>query len=175
MTEEKRKTPEKTKLLSQESIRTIGKKRKLQVLTNIGSRSHQTEIKEKVRKLLETKLCSRYFIKRINTWAVLLVWYSGPFLKLITEELRQIDQRTRKLLTIHWALHSRDDKDWLYVSRKEGGSRLGSIQDGVVPECASISIGEPLSKIGTISVSHRQKGPLMITWVLRYCEYIIKW
>ena len=32
-------------------------------------------------------------------------------------------QRTRKLMTmIHKALHSKDDVDWLYVSRKEEGS-----------------------------------------------------
>ena len=32
---------------------------------------------------------------------VLLVKYSGPFLKWTNEELRQMDQRTRKLMTIH--------------------------------------------------------------------------
>ena len=49
----------------------------------------QAEMKEKIqkeylrrtRKLLETKLNSRNLIKGINTWAVPLVRYSGPFLK----------------------------------------------------------------------------------------------
>ena len=47
------------------------------------------EMKEKLRtrELLETKLHSRYFVKRINTWAVPLVRYSGPFLKRIQWEL----------------------------------------------------------------------------------------
>ena len=35
------------------------------------------------------------------------------------EELKQIDQRTRKQMTMHKALHPRDDVDRLYVSRKE--------------------------------------------------------
>ena len=35
-------------------------------------------------------------IKGINTWAVLLVRYSGPFLKWTREELQKMDQRTRK-------------------------------------------------------------------------------
>ena len=35
----------------------------------------------KTRKLLETKLCSRNFIKRINATAVPLIRYSGQFLK----------------------------------------------------------------------------------------------
>ena len=34
-------------------------------------------------------------------------------------------------MTIHKALHHRDDVDRLYVSRKEGGRRLASIEDSV--------------------------------------------
>ena len=40
-----------------------------------------------------------------------------------------MDQRAGKLMTIHKALHPRDDVDRLYVSRKEGGSGLASIED----------------------------------------------
>ena len=57
----------------------------------------------------------------MNTWAVPLVIYYGPFLKWSIDELKQMDQRTRKLITMHKALHPRDDVDRLYVSRKEGG------------------------------------------------------
>ena len=78
------------------------------------------EYLRRTRKLLETKLSIRNLIKAINTWAVPLVRYSGPFLKLTREELKQMDQRTRKLMTMHKALHPRDDVDRLYVSRKEG-------------------------------------------------------
>ena len=42
-----------------------------------------------------------------------------------------MDQRTRKLMTMHKVLHSRDDVDRLYVSRKEGGRGLTSIEDSV--------------------------------------------
>ena len=42
-----------------------------------------------------------------------------------------MDQRTRKLMTMHKALHPRDDVDRLYVSRKEGGRGLASIDDAV--------------------------------------------
>ena len=45
--------------------------------------------------------------------------------------LKQMDQRTRKLMTMHKALHSRDDRDRLYMSRKEGGTGLASIEDSV--------------------------------------------
>ena len=89
------------------------------------------EYLRRTRKLLETKLSSRNLIKRINTWAVPLVWYSGPFLKWTRDELKQMDQRTRKLMTMHQALHPRDDVDRLYDSRKEGGRGLASIEDSV--------------------------------------------
>ena len=42
-----------------------------------------------------------------------------------------MDQRTRKLMTMHKALHPRDDVDRLYVSRKEGGRGLARIEDTV--------------------------------------------
>ena len=59
----------------------------------------------RTRKLLETNLSSRNLIKGINTWAVPLIRYSGPFLKWTRDELKQMDQRIRKLMTMHKALH----------------------------------------------------------------------
>ena len=98
----------------------------------------QVEMEEKIqkeylrtRKLLETKLNCRNLIKGINTWAVPLVRYSGPFLKWTRDELKQMDQIRRKLMTMHKALHPRDDVDRLYMSRKEGGSGLASIEDSI--------------------------------------------
>ena len=89
----------------------------------------RTEYLRRTRKLLETKLSSRNLVKGINNWAVPLVRYSGPFLEWTRKELKQMDQRTRKLMTMHKALHPRDDVDRLYVSRKEGGRGLTSIED----------------------------------------------
>ena len=42
-----------------------------------------------------------------------------------------MDQRARKLMTIHKALHPRDEGDRQYVPRKEGGRGLTSIEDSV--------------------------------------------
>ena len=42
-----------------------------------------------------------------------------------------MNQRTRKLMTIHKALHPRDNVDRLYASRKEGGRGPTSIEDSV--------------------------------------------
>ena len=91
----------------------------------------QKEYLRRTRKLLETKLSGTNLIKGINTWAVHRVRYSGPFLKWTWEELRQMNQRTSKLMTMHKALQTRDDVDRQYVSRKEGGRGLASIEDCV--------------------------------------------
>ena len=121
-------------------IRTLGENETHKYLGILEANTiKQVEMKNKIRKeylrrtrkLLETKLSSRNFIKGLNTWAVLLVRYSEPFLKWTRDELKQIDQRTRKLMTMHKALHPRDDVDRLYVSRKEEGRGLASIKDSV--------------------------------------------
>ena len=91
----------------------------------------QKEYLRRTRKLLETKIFWRNLIKGTNTWAVPLVRYLGPFLKWTRDELRQMDQGTRKLITMHKALHPRGDVDRLYVPRKEGGRGLACIEDGV--------------------------------------------
>ena len=52
--------------------------------------------------------------------------YSGPFLKWTREDLKQMHLRTRKLMTIHKALHPRDDVDRLKCVKKR--SRKGTHQ-----------------------------------------------
>ena len=58
-------------------------------------------------------------MKGINTWAVPLVRYSGPFVKWTEEELRQMDQRTRKLMMMHKALHAGDDINRFSETKKK--------------------------------------------------------
>ena len=136
----KRHLTDGIELPNQDKIRTFAENETYKYLGILEADTiKQVEMKNKIqkvylrrtRKLLETKLSSRNFIKGINTWAVPLVRYSGPFLKWTSEELRQMDQRSRKLMTLHKALHPRDDVDRLYVSKKEGGRGLASIEDSV--------------------------------------------
>ena len=98
----------------------------------------QAEMKEKIqkeylrsRKLLETKLNSRNLIKGINTWAVLSLDIPDPFASGPERNLNKWTKGQEKLMTMHKALHPRDDVDRLYVSRKEGGRGLASIEDSV--------------------------------------------
>ena len=55
-----------------------------------------------------------------------------------------MDQRTRKLMTMKKALHPRDDVDRLYISRKEGGRGLASIEDTV--EASTQRLGDYIEK-----------------------------
>ena len=116
-------------LPNQDKIRSFGENKTYKYLGILEADTiKQAEIKDKIkkeylrrtRKLLETKLSCRNLIKGINTWAVSVVRYSRPFVNWTSEELKQMDQRTRKLMTIHKALHPRNDVDRLYVSRKKG-------------------------------------------------------
>ena len=127
-------------LPNQDKIKTLAENETYKYLGILEANTiKQVEMKEKIqkeylrrtRKLLETKLNCRNLIKGINTWAVPLVRYSGPFLKWTRDELKQMDQRTRKLIPTHKALHPREDVDRLYVSRKEGGRGLASIEHSI--------------------------------------------
>ena len=117
----------------------------------------QKEYLRRRRKILEEKLSSRNLIKGINTWAVPLVRYSGPFLKWTREELKQMDQRTRKLMTMHKALHHGDDVDRLYVSRKDGGRRLASIEDTVDASIQRLEDYIEKQERGVIATIRKQK------------------
>ena len=77
------------------------------------------------------KLNSRNLMKGINAWVVPFVRYLRPFLKWTREELKQMDQKTRKLMMMHKALHPRNDVDRLFMSRKGGRRGLASIEDNM--------------------------------------------
>ena len=62
---------------------------------------------------------------------MLLVRYSGPFLKWTREDLKQMDPRRRKLMAMHKTLYPRDDIDRLYTSRKVGVREPSRIEDNV--------------------------------------------
>ena len=136
----KRHLTDGMELPNQDKIRTLAENETYKYLGVLEADTiRQVEIKDKIQKeylrstwkLLETKLSCRNLIKGINTWAVSLVRYSGPFLKWTRDELGQMDQRTRKLMTMHKALYPRDNVGRLYVPRKEGGRGLASIEDSV--------------------------------------------
>ena len=56
----------------------------------------------------------------MNAWAVSVVRYSAGVLDWTEKELKAMDVRTRKLLTMFGAFHRNSGVDRLYMKRKEG-------------------------------------------------------
>ena len=85
----KRHMTDGMELPNHDKIRTLEENETYQYLGILEADTiKQVQIKDTIRKeylrktikLLKTKICSRNFIKGINTWALPLVRYSGPFL-----------------------------------------------------------------------------------------------
>ena len=62
----------------------------------------------------------------VDNWAVSVMRYVAEILKLNTDELKSLDRRTRKFITMHGALHPKSDR--VYLSREMGGRRLISCE-----------------------------------------------
>ena len=88
--------------------------------------------------MLKSKLNGGNLIKAINTFAVSTVRYTAGIFQWNQEELQTLDRMTRKLLTMHGALHPKSDVDRLYVERGKGGRGLMSIEEVVKDEERSL-------------------------------------
>ena len=91
----------------------------------------RTEYFRRVRKASETKLNGGNIIKEINIWAISLLRYSAAFIDLNCTELTQLDRRTRKLMTMHNALHPKSNVHGLNTRKKEGGRGLQGVEETV--------------------------------------------
>ena len=76
---------------------------------SVHERKNQKNYLKRTRNLLEAKRYSGNHIGGINTWAGLLVRYSVSFLKCAQEEHQQMDQITRKLMTVRKLFYPRDN------------------------------------------------------------------
>ena len=78
----------------------------------------EKEMKEKFSKenLRQLRLILRYYklngrnkIMAVNTWVAFVMRYGAGILKWNTNELKSLDRRTRKFMTIHGVLHPKSD------------------------------------------------------------------
>ena len=60
--------------------------------------------------------------------------YSAGIVNWTKEDLREMDRKTRKLLTVDRCMHPQADVDRLCWKRKEGGRGLISIEDCITKE-----------------------------------------
>ena len=93
-------------------------------------------MKEKVRKeyyrrvklALRSELNAGNKITAVNTLAVPVLTYSFHIINWQLQEIKKLDRKTRKLLTMYKIHHPKADVDRLYISRKEGGRGLTQIE-----------------------------------------------
>ena len=96
----------------------------------------ESDMKEKFRKeyfrrfkvIFKSGLNDKNKCLAANMWAVSLLRYSGGILRWTKEELKRMDTKTRKIMTIHGALHPKSDVDRIYVPRGKGGRGLISCE-----------------------------------------------
>ena len=55
--------------------------------------------------------------------------YTAGILDWTVDELKEMDRKTRKLMTMNDVLHPRADVDRLYVPREEGGRGMKSVEE----------------------------------------------
>ena len=78
--------------------------------------------------MLKSKLSEKNKIMAADTWAVAILRHSAGAVEWKTDELRVLDRKTRKVMTLYGALHFKSDVDRLYVARKTGGRGLVSCE-----------------------------------------------
>ena len=109
---------------------------------NIKSKEmKETTTKEyfrRIRRILKSKLNAGNIVTAINSRAVSMIRYGAGIINWNKEELRCMDRKTRKLLTIHRAMHPQADTDRLYMKRNQGGRGLISVEDCVSTEINSL-------------------------------------
>ena len=80
-----------------------------------------SEYKRRLKLVLKSKLNGKNKILAINTWAVSILRYGAGILKWTTNELKSMDRKSRKIMTMHGAFHPKSDAERLYLTREKGG------------------------------------------------------
>ena len=99
----------------------------------------KTEYLRRVKLVAKSKLYGGHIIRAINAWAIGVVRYSGGILEWSDRELRAMDVKTRKYLTMFGAYHMKSSVARLYMKRKDGGRGLISVRDCIREEELGLS------------------------------------
>ena len=76
------------------------------------------EYSTRLRMILESELNARNKITAIGALAVPVLRYSFGIINWRIEKIKQIDRKTKKMLTMYKMHHPKADVDRLYVKRK---------------------------------------------------------
>lgn len=131
----------------EEYIQTLGENNSYKYLgvdESLGPNHEGTKEKVKkeyyhrLRKILRTQLNAKNKLTAIGSLALPVIQYSFGIINWRVEEIRQLDKKTRKLLTMHGMLHPRADVSRLYLARKLGGRGLKQIEASYENEIFSL-------------------------------------
>ena len=78
--------------------------------------------------ILKSKLNERNKVTAINTWAVAVFRYWAGIIQWKASGLKDLDRKSRKIMTMYGGLHPKSDVDRLYAKRNEGGRGLISVE-----------------------------------------------
>ena len=106
----------------------------------------ETAMKEKITKeynrkqrlILKSKLNGRNKVTAINTWVVAIFIYGAEIIQWKASELKDLNRKSRKTMTMYGGLHPKNDVDRLSVKRKEGGRGLISMERCIREEESSL-------------------------------------
>ena len=70
--------------------------------------------------VLKSKLNGKNKITVINAWAVAVFRYEAGILQWKESELKDVDRKSRKTMTMYGALHQKSNVDRFDIKRKEG-------------------------------------------------------
>ena len=78
--------------------------------------------------ILKSKLNGKNKITAVNTWAVAVFRYGEGIIQWKESELKIVDRKSRKTMTMYGELHQKSDVDRLYIKKKEGDRGLMSVK-----------------------------------------------
>ena len=110
------------------------------IIGEINKDMVRSEYFRTVRKILGSELYCRHKVTAHNTFAIPVLTPTFGILSWTKDELKQIDVKTRKLLTLSGSFHLNSDVDRLYCHRSEGGRGLNSVDDTYVSRIVSLNL-----------------------------------
>ena len=91
----------------------------------------QKEYKSSPNMVLKSKLNGKNKIQAINTRQVAVMRFGAGVIKWTDNELRTLDTKTRKMLTMYRAFHPKTDVERFYVERAKGWAPINLLLRGV--------------------------------------------
>ena len=74
---------------------------------------------KKLRATLKSKLNAKHVSQATNTWVVPTIRYSADIIEWTKEDVKEMDQKPRKIITMYGGLHPRSNVERLYQDVKE--------------------------------------------------------